>query len=416
MNDSVHSPDGRSVPDKSPMIKHARRSTRTGFMAGAILGIVLGAYLAVRFLGPQAATPRAGLDGTVTAPALEQKTPAPAQKAETRSPTAEVQASRAESVAPGPGPRPAAELVAEMAALNGTNGPITSEQAEKFKQDHAALIAQGRTSVPEIQELLDKNVDNDFADIAGGDQLGYSSLRASLFDALREIGGPEAQAATLHVLQTTAFPSELLELSKNLDEAAPGQYRDEIAKAARESLEMASANQLGNNVEIGPVFRLLQNYGEVATGPEAPKNDNVDAAIAMAKLPNGEGLPSLIEMAQDSSGGARTIATEMIAQMAGENSQAVDTLMQMAQNGQIANNVWVKLAPILGGDQYQSGSSTADSPGGRNYSIVNDAATPDQINQRIGLIDKFLAAVSEDSAAAAALQHERGVLQAKLGK
>ena len=41
-------------------------------------------------------------------------------------------------------------------------------------------------------------------------------------------------------------------------------------------------------------------------------------------------------------------------------------------------------------------------------------ASPDQINQRIGLIDKFLGLVPGDSSAAAALQHARGVLQGKL--
>ncbi|MEY2429943.1 MAG: hypothetical protein QOJ40_2828 [Verrucomicrobiota bacterium] len=410
MNDRIHSPPG-SGPVETTGVRNPRQSTRIGFAAGAILGLLIGAVIAFKLLSPRAGAPLAGPAATApAAPAVSE------QRTEKIVPPAQVPVARTEPVAIQPGPRSAEDLVAELAALNGTNGPITSEQAEKFKRAHAALIAQGRTSVPAIQELLDKNVDNVFADIAGGDQLGYSSLRASLFDALREIGGPEAEAATLHVLQTTAFPSELLELSKNLEEAAPGQYRDEIVKAARESLEMASANQLGNNVEIGPVFRLLQNYGEAGTGSEAAKNEKVDAAIAMANLPDGQGLPSLIEMAQNSSGGAQTIATEMIAQLAGQNPQAVDTLMQMAQNGQIANNVWVKLAPILGGDQYQSGNSTAGSAGGQNYSIVNGATTPDQVNQRIGLIDKFLGAVPQDSAAAAALQHERDALSGKLPK
>ena len=59
---------------------------------------------------------------------------------------------------------------------------------------------------------------------------------------------------------------------------------------------MASANQLGNNVEIGPVFRLLQNYGDAGTtrGAETAKNEKVDAAIAMANLPDGQGLPGTL--------------------------------------------------------------------------------------------------------------------------
>jgi hypothetical protein len=123
----------------------------------------------------------------------------------------------------------------------------------------------------------------------------------------------------------------------------------------------------------------------------------------------------------DASG--KTIATEMIAQLAGQNSQALETLAQMAQKGQIDNSLWVKLAPILGGDQYQISSSTGQTSGGdatasgsQGYAIVNGATTPDQINERIALIDKFLGLVSGDSAAARALQQQRSLLAEKLGK
>jgi len=317
--------------------------------------------------------------------------------------------------------------VAEVAELGGTGGPITKEQAEKFKQNLAELVRQGAASVPAIREFLDRMIEFDYAKVSGGDQLGYASLRASLIETLEQIGGPEAQSAMLHAIQTTASPSEMLELAKNLELEAPGQYRDQMLNAARETLAMASANQLGTNLELGPAFRILQNYGEANTIADAAKNDpgNFGNALAMANLPDGQGLPALIQMAQNSSPGAsgQTIATEMIAQLAGQNSQALETLMQMAQKGQIPNNVWTRLAPILGGDQYQAGSSTGQNPGGdpvaagnQNYAVVNGATTPDQINQRLALIDQFLGVVAGDSAAAKALQNERGLLSAKLGK
>jgi len=319
--------------------------------------------------------------------------------------------------------------MAELVELSESRGPITKEQAERFKQNLDELIRQGSTSVPAIREFLQKNVDTDFAQIAGADELGYSSFRAALFDTLKQIGGLESQTAMVEALQTTAVPAELLELSKDLDQTAPGLYRAQILKAAHQVLDMASAHQLGGDVELGPAYRMLQSYGEANTTADLARHDPASFynAIAMANLPDGQGLPSLIQMAShDASGSSpdasgQTIAIQMIAQLAGQNSQAVEALVQMAQKGQIRNSVWEKLAPILGGEQYQLGDSAgqnapadegADSP---KYSILNPASTPDQINQRIGLIDKFLGLVAADSAAAAALKNQRSILSGKLG-
>jgi len=228
----------------------------------------------------------------------------------------------------------------------------------------------------------------------------------------------------VQVLQTSALPAELLTIANNLDQDAPGQYRDQILNAARESLAIAATNQYAN-VELGPAFRILQNYGDANTTADAAKNEpaNFNNAINLANMPEAQGLAALVQMAGNSSSGSgQTIATEMIAQMAGQNSKAIDALMQMVQNNQISNGTWEKLAPILGGDQYQIADSPAQSPTDPNvsqtsgFTIINTATTSDQINQRIALIDKFLGTVPSDSAAAASLRNQRNILTQKLGK
>jgi hypothetical protein len=325
--------------------------------------------------------------------------------------------------AAAPAPRTAQDLVNELAEICSSPGPITKEQAEKFKQNLDELARRGPASVPAIREMLAKNEDYDFAeDVLGGDQLPYSSLRAALFGTLKQIGGPEAQAAMVATLQSSALPAELLEVAKNLDQESPGVYREQILNAARESLQLASANQLGTNIETGPAHRILQNYGEANTTADLAKNDpaNFFSALSLANLPDAQGLPSLVQMAQSSDGGSfgQIIATEMIAQLAGQNSQALDTLVQMAQGGQIRNSTWEKLAPILAGDQYQISASSAAqqvSSADAGYTVVSSVTTPDQINQRVALIDKFLGLVPSDSAAAASLQHQRGILVTRLG-
>src|SRR5262249_4911518 len=158
-------------------------------------------------------------------------------------------------------------------------------------------------------------------------------------------------------------------------------YREQVLNAARESLAMAATNPAAANMELGPAFRIIQNYGAANTTAEAAQNEpaNFNNAINLANMPEGQGLAALVQMTEIASSPSRqTIATEMIAQMAGENSKAADALMQMAQNGKISNGAWEKLAPILGGDQYQIANASAqnpsnDSSGSKNpgYTIVN---------------------------------------------
>jgi hypothetical protein len=298
---------------------------------------------------------------------------------------------------------------------------VTPEQAERFKHHLEELIRGGAASVAAIREFLDKNVDLDFGQVAGGEQLSYASFRAAFLDALKQIGGPEAQSAMAQVLQTSAVPGELLEVAKNLETGAPGQYREQILRAAREALEMAAANQLGTNAELGPAYRILNSYSEAGTAEDTARRDpiNFSNAVAMANLPDAQGLQSLIQMAQNPNpdAGGQMVATEMIAQLAGNNAQAFDALMQMAQNAQISNRVWTRLAPILGGDQYQfqfGPGAGSGLDGSTPYTVVNNVTTSDQINQRIGLIDRFLSVVAPDSSAANALLHERQLLAGRL--
>jgi hypothetical protein len=88
----------------------------------------------------------------------------------------------------------------------------------------------------------------------------------------------------------------------------------------------------------------------------------------------------------------------------------------MAQNNQISNRVWTRLAPILGGDEYQLSpeSQGPGSPDTRSYSVVNTIDTPEKISQRIDLIDHFLTMVDPNSSAAFALLNTRNSLASRL--
>lgn len=301
------------------------------------------------------------------------------------------------------------QLADELAKIG--NGPISAEQAARFKADLKELIRRGAASVPALQALLQQNIDDSFGAVKGGDQLGFSGLRASLIDALNQIGGATAQSALLETMNTTAVPAELLQIAQDLDKQAPGQYNDEIVSNAQMTLAMAAAGQLGTNAEIGPAFRAAQNFGNANTTADAANTDPVDFynAVQLANLPNGQGLSSLVQMEQSSTGTSQAIATDMIAQMAGQNGDALSDLAQMAQNGQISQNEWLQIAPILAGAQYQMNSS------GDDYSVVNNNLTQDQINQRVQMLNTFMSFVPSGTGGAKAIQQEITTLNGQMG-
>jgi hypothetical protein len=313
-------------------------------------------------------------------------------------------------------PITASELVAKLTEI-GLHNPITAEEAVLFKQMLAQLILRGDSAVPAVRELFAKKTDADFVNVAGSEELGYPTLRACLIDALKQMGGPEAQALMRDTLQTTTSAAELSALAQNLDQLVPGVYRHDILNAANQVLKLAAENKLGENVELGPALRILNTYGtaDMADNPPSHVSAKLGDAAALAKLADAGGLDALIQVAGNSNSdpSERAIASQMIAQLAGQNDKALEILIRMAGNGEISNSTWQKIAPILGGNQYEPGA--AASPNSPNYSVANVAATPEQINQRISMIDYFLNVVSSDSAAAAALRLQRGTLVGKLG-
>ena len=301
------------------------------------------------------------------------------------------------------------QLADELAKIG--QGPITPGQAARFKADLKELIRRGAASVPAIQALLQENFDESFGTVKGGDELGYSGLRSSLIDALNQIGGAPAQAALLQAMNTTAVPDELLQIAQDLDKQAPGEYNDEIVSNAQAALAMASAGQLGTNAEVGPAYRTLQNFGSANTTADAANSDPVDFynAVQLANMPNGQGLSTLLQIEQNSSGTSQALATDMIAQMAGQNGDALTALGQMAQNGQISQNEWLQIAPILGGAQYQMDSS------GDNYTVSNPNLTPDQIGQRIQMLNTFMNFVPQGTGGYKAMQQEISTLGGQMG-
>src|SRR5207249_11168215 len=152
---------------------------------------------------------------------------------------------------------------------------------------------------------------------------------------------------------------------------------------------------------------------------------NYYATMALAGLPGGEGVPSLIRQAQDASGKG-ILAIQMLAQMAAEYPDAGAALVEQARRNQIPDSAWRKIAAGLTGDQYQIGmppelsAPTPTMPGLKTYHIESgnqnfyslplDPNLPnDQISQRVALIDQLLA-IASSPAAKEALKNARALL------
>src|SRR5919108_2260148 len=214
---------------------------------------------------------------------------------------------------PGPRTEPTLltrQLISSLSQIDLSRG-IAVEQAAAWRETIQQLVQQGSAGVAAIREFLELNQDISFTGVQGGEWLGHPSLRRALFNALQQIGGEEALAVSLQVLQTTGAPSEIALLARYVEQQAPGQYRPEIFKATRETLAMAAAGQL-NEGDVGPLFQVFQTYGDAGIVPDlevALTQWRYYATMTLAEMQSGEGIPALIGLAQDTSandGGNRT--------------------------------------------------------------------------------------------------------------
>jgi hypothetical protein len=345
-------------------------------------------------------------------------------------------ARRASAPAPPPplpaGSAPAQQLIAGLAQLQLSDTGLTPQQAQVVNESLQQLIAQGAAAAPAISQFLQRN--EDLAFVAPGTRQfsGPASLRLGLIDALAQIGGDEALAVSRQVLQTTADPLEIARLTRNLEAQAPGRYRQEVLGAAREALAQAAQGQLAGR-DVAPLFQVLQTYGDASVVGDLSASVprwNYYSIVALAGLPDGQGIPSLIQLTQSvGSGGvgSTSFPLQMLAQVAPQHPEAQAALLEQARANQIPEAAWVGIATALAGDQIQLGTHFLEptigqprGPGLKTYHIVAGNQnyfstggpliwTDADLAARQALIDQLLA-VNSTPAAVQALQRARNNL------
>lgn len=289
--------------------------------------------------------------------------------------------------------------------------------------------------MPAIREFLEKNADVKFPPTENGDFLGVPSLRFAMFEALRQIGGPDAMSLAAEVMQTTIRPEEIALLARNLEASAPDQYRDAAVAAARSALARATPNMA--TVDTSPLFEVLQKFGGTDVLPDL---ENVSAKwnyyspIVLASLPDGAGISSLVRMAQNVDGtfeGSSRFALRMLAEVAPQYPDAAQGLLEQVRNNKVPNSAWLGIASALGGEQTFYGQgylNTIVPPAGatepktyhlagsnQNFNSMNVSPTwtTDQFIKQIAFIDQLRAA---NPTAATMLENVRAALAARVSQ
>lgn len=370
-----------------------------------------------------------------TEPAVEEVAEAPAPKPvpappEATPPAAAAPAPVVRPAAPsGPEPTPESRrLVSLLANLDLKSAPLTPQAAAEFRKNLLTLAQGGAASVPAIQEFLALNKDVSFDTVPGAaEQLGFSSLRMALLEGLEVIGGPEALALSVQTLQRTTDPREIALLAQSLERQAPEQYREMALAAARAAL--AQSPQQLNGRDVGPLFNLLTQFGGVNALADFQQAADGQwkhyATIALANLPDGAGVPGLIQLVNDprnAANGGNLAAIQALGQAAAENTEARDALLAQARLGKVPSSSWINIAASLAGERFEIGNApTGLQPnvrtwhlnfGNQNYFSQPQPLTGDQINERLAVMDQFISS-NPGEAATKALQEARTRLQGR---
>ena len=332
-----------------------------------------------------------------------------------------------------PSPR---ELVDSIVRAAPFNRPPTPEEATAWQQDLSLLASQGPAAVPAILEFLEKHLDYPF-DAETEPALGYTSVRAALFDVLLHIGGAEGLEATRQTIRNTADPREIAILALNLETMAPEEHRVEAVESARQSLAMAARGELPGE-DVAPLFEVLAHYGRTAALTDLEQSMGqwkYYAVQALAQLPDAAGIPSLLHLAESDAAGqtspGRDAALQMLTQLAAENPDARAALLALTAANRIQPALWPGLAPLLAGDRIHLENSVLNAdqsvtPTARTttahvawgnqhfyYAPPDGQLAPEQAQLRLELITE-LAAVTSEPEAIRVLEQSRAQLEGRL--
>jgi hypothetical protein len=188
----------------------------------------------------------------------------------------------------------AREILEKLIKLNPNANEGSRNRVFRQIVFHLQMLAElGSDALPTIRDFLRQNKDVDYSfDLlnASGERLTRGSspftsrnivrtdfiipptLRLGLVDVLEQIGGDEALTVLAEVLDTTGRGVEVAYIARVLEDVAPGKYRDNAIKAAKDLLSNPPAidqpNRLDDNAR-SYLYRVLAMYRDNSFVPTA---------------------------------------------------------------------------------------------------------------------------------------------------
>jgi hypothetical protein len=131
-------------------------------------------------------------------------------------------------------------------------------------------------------------------------------------------------------------------------------------------------------------------------------------------------LKQMVTDPQNSAASTRVAALQAVAQLSADHAEARELLLDQARKGSIPPATWINVAAALAGDRFAIGAKSPEAnPNLRTWHLVYGnqqfyaqpgQLSPDQVQQRLGLLDQFMTVAANNPAAVAALQNARNTL------
>jgi hypothetical protein len=248
-------------------------------------------------------------------------------------------------------------LLASLVDAEQANRLSTQDGLFAWGRDYTKLVDLGDDGVAAIRAYLQGNTNLDFGPV-GEEQLGWPNSRLAMLSALSDIGSAAATSVMVETLRGTTTPLEIALLAQNLHALAPEQFQRDAIVAASRALNQA-ARGATENVNVAPLFHVLQSFGDESVVPLLRRTMGqwkYYASAALADMPNGAGVETLIHMAstpEASSAGDRIAILQSLARVSLDHPEIRSFFIERAGDGQLPSQVWPYVAKGLSGDRLQ---------------------------------------------------------------
>ena len=263
-------------------------------------------------------------------------------------------ASRATAISPEPGTvirpaaeRPVNELLDDALALATSTGPIREEEMADLL---LTLLDRADQTLPALRQLVASQYFQARSNFWLGGDTAAESL---LIGLLTSLDHPGAELLAADWLRSGPSPDGVVALAVYLEAVSDDRYADDIRLAAESILRSAEfAEQVP-----GPLFEVLARVGNeqtIALLANLPMHRDAYASVALALIPNGDGLLLVAEDAvlylQGTPNLNSRLAVELLAQQAYRNEFAAGVLMDLAERRLVPSDLWDDVLALVAGE------------------------------------------------------------------